>query len=211
VKFRWGPETALVAVDVQNDFGHPRGTLYVRGGEEIVPIVNRLVTEARAAGSVVVYSKDWHPESTPHFQKYGGVWPVHCVRNTWGAEFLSDLLIATPAVFVHKGTGGEDGYSAFTVRDPTSEARQGTGLDAILRRLGVRHLVLVGIATDYCVRATALDAIANGFEATVLEQAVRAVDLEPGDGARALEEIASHGGSVVRGDTRASAPPASSP
>jgi nicotinamidase/pyrazinamidase len=197
--FRWGPETALLIVDVQNDFAHPRGSLYVRGGEEIVSIVNRLVADAQAGGSFVVYSKDWHPRVTPHFRTHGGVWPEHCVRNTWGAEFLDELAIATPAVIVHKGTGGEDGYSAFTMRDPSSEERRATGLDAILRQLGVRTLVIVGIATDYCVRATTLDAIAHGFEPVVLAEAVRAVDLQPGDGARALEEMAARGARVVSG------------
>lgn len=201
MKFKWSPETALLVVDVQNDFAHPRGSLYVRGGEEIVPFVNQLVVQARAGGSIVVYSKDWHPEQTPHFRSSGGVWPDHCVRNTWGAELVRELIVATPAVFVHKGVGGEDGYSAFTVRDPVSEARNATGLDRILRRLGVGGVVIAGIATDYCVRATSLDALEHGFDVVALTSAIRAVDLAPGDGARALEEIAARGARVVSGET----------
>jgi nicotinamidase/pyrazinamidase len=191
------PETALVVVDVQNDFGHPKGSLYVRGAEEIVPSVNRLVADARRAGAAVAYTKDWHPEETPHFAKFGGTWPVHCARGTWGAELLADLALASPAVVVHKGTGGEDGYSAFTVRDPVTGAEQKTGLEAILRRLGVRRVVVVGLATDYCVRATALDAVAAGFATTVVRAAVRAVDLEPGDGERALAELAAAGATLA--------------
>jgi nicotinamidase/pyrazinamidase len=194
---RWDLATALVVVDLQNDFAHPDGTLYVRGGEEVVPVANRLVALATAGGAAVVYSKDWHPQRTPHFAKYGGIWPEHCVRDSWGAQLVAGLAIATPAVFVHKGSGGEDGYSAFTVRDPTSEERRGTGLDAILRRLGVERLVLAGIATDYCVRHTALDALAHGFRPVVVREAVRAVDLRPGDGDRALEEIAARGAVVT--------------
>jgi nicotinamidase/pyrazinamidase len=122
---------------------------------------------------------------------------VHCVRGTWGAELVPELTVASPAVFVHKGTGGEDGYSAFTLRDPSGEARHPTGLDAVLRRLGVTSLVIAGLATDYCVRHTALDALGHGFRAAVVREAVRAVDLEPGDGQRALEQVAGRGALVV--------------
>jgi nicotinamidase/pyrazinamidase len=189
--------SALVVVDVQNDFGHPKGSLYVRGAGEILPVVNGLVAEAERAGAVVAYTKDWHPAETPHFAKFGGTWPVHCARGTWGAELVEGLSLANAAVVVHKGTGGEDGYSGFTVRDPVTGAERKTGLEAILRRLGVHRVVAVGLATDYCVRATALDALAAGFETTVVRDAVRAVDLTPGDGERALAEVAAAGGTVV--------------
>jgi nicotinamidase/pyrazinamidase len=201
VRDGWDAETALAVVDLQNDFAHPDGSLYVRGGERLVPTINRLVALAQAGESIVVYSRDWHPDRTPHFKKYGGVWPVHCVRGTWGAELVADLAVVSPALFVHKGTGGEDGYSAFTVRDPTSDERHATGLDVALRRLGVERLVIAGIATDYCVRSTALDALARGFQPVVVRDAVAAVDLKPGDGERALEEIAAHGGHVVGSDS----------
>jgi nicotinamidase/pyrazinamidase len=197
VQLAWDPATALVVVDLQNDFGHPEGSLSVRGGDEVVPVVNRLTAAAQAAGSPVVYSRDWHPEQTPHFRTQGGVWPEHCRRGTWGAELLAGLELASAAVFVHKGTGGEDGYSAFTVREPSGGAERPTGLDALLRRLGVARVVVVGLATDYCVRHTALDALALGLGTTVVRDAVRAVDLQPGDGERALEEIAGRGGRVV--------------
>lgn len=194
---RWDDETALLVVDLQNDFAHSDGSLYVRGGETIVPLVNRLLERAQAGDSTIVYSKDWHPEATPHFAKYGGTWPEHCRRGTWGAELVPELTVATPAVFVHKGTGGEDGYSAFTVRDPVGGERRRTGLDEILKRLGIVRLVITGIATDYCVRYTALDAMSHGLQAIVVRDAVRAVDVHPGDGDRALEEIAARGALVV--------------
>ena len=193
----WGPETALAIVDLQNDFADPKGSLYVRGGEEVVPVANRLIEQAVAGGSLLVYSKDWHPEHTPHFRSSGGIWPEHCRRDTWGAQFVRGVARGSPALFIHKGTGGEDGYSMFTVRDTETDDRRQTGLAAILRRLRVERLVIGGIATDYCVRHTALEALALGFRVVVVREAVRAVDLEPGDGERALREIAAHGGVVA--------------
>jgi nicotinamidase/pyrazinamidase len=184
-------ETALIVVDVQNDFADPEGGLYVAGGEEVVPIVNREIERAREAGAFVVYTQDWHPESTPHFAKDGGIWPVHCVGGTWGAELHSDLEVAGPTV--RKGTAGEDGYSGFSVRDPESGEEAGTGLAESLAERGVSRVVVVGLALDYCVKATALDAAAGGWETAVLAAATRAVNLEPEDGRRAREELSAAG------------------
>lgn len=183
--------TALIVVDVQNDFADPNGSLYVSGGETIIPVVNEEMTRARDAGAAVVYTQDWHPESTPHFQKDGGIWPVHCVQDTWGADFHPDLEVKGEVV--RKGTGGEDGYSGFTIRDPASGAEKSTELADLLRKRGVERVVVVGLATDYCVKETALDAVRLGFETTVRAEAMRAVDLQPGDGDRALEDMASAG------------------
>ena len=183
----YDPSTALVVVDVQNDFADPDGSLYVRGGEEVVPVVNREIEQALGAGAPVLYTQDWHPESTPHFQKDGGIWPVHCVQGTWGANFHPDLKVA--GEIVRKGTGGEDGYSGFTVRDPRTGAAEGTALESILRARGVEHLVVLGLATDYCVKETALDGAAKGFDTVVFLEGIRAVDLRPGDGDRALDEV----------------------
>ncbi len=108
--------TALVVVDVQNDFADPAGGLAVAGGDEVVPVINAEIARARDAGAYVVYTQDWHPEVTPHFAKDGGVWPVHCVGDTWGARFHPDLEVAGPSI--KKGSNGEDGYSGFTMRDP---------------------------------------------------------------------------------------------
>lgn len=187
--------TALVVVDVQNDFADPAGSLYVTDGEHIPAAVNAEVAAALAAGSLVVYTQDWHPPETPHFQTGGGVWPVHCVAGTWGAAFHQQLRVEGPVV--QKGTGGEDGYSGFTVEDPRTGARHPTGLQALLDEAGVTAAVVVGLATDYCVKATALDAASNGLRTVVLSQAVRAVDLAPGDGERAFEEMRQAGVTVV--------------
>src|SRR5918995_4326876 len=174
----YGPGTALVVVDVQNDFADPNGSLYVQGGETIVERVNEEILDARGAGAPVVYTADWHPESTPHFQKDGGIWPVHCVGGTWGAEFHPRLKVDGPVV--KKGTGGEDGYSGFSVRDPETGDEAPTELERMLRDRGVEKVVVVGLATDYCVKETALDAVRKGFGTSVLRAAIAAVNLEPG-------------------------------
>ena len=188
--------TALIVVDVQNDFADPKGSLYVRGGEQVLAVANREIAAARAAGAFVAFSQDWHPESTPHFQKDGGVWPVHCVRDSWGAAFVPGLDVAGAEV-IQKGTGGEDGYSAFTVRDPTSGEPQATRLGSLLKVHAVERVVIIGLATDYCVKDTALDALRLGYPITVLAGAVRAVDLQRGDGDRALDAVRAAGGTVA--------------
>jgi nicotinamidase/pyrazinamidase len=187
--------TALVVVDLQNDFADPAGSLSVAGGDAIVPVVNAEIEAAHTAGALVARTQDWHPPSTPHFQKDGGIWPVHCVRDTWGAELHPGLVADGPVV--RKGANGEDGYSGFTMRDPVTGATIPTELEALLRERGVERVVVCGLATDYCVKATALDAIQLGFETSVLAEAIRAVDLQPGDGSRAIEEMAAAGISVV--------------
>jgi nicotinamidase/pyrazinamidase len=191
------PGTALVAVDVQNDFADPNGSLAVAGAEAILPILNEEIAAARAAGAFVAYTRDWHPASTPHFAKDGGTWPVHCVGGTWGAEFHPDLS-ADAGPCVRTGTGGEDGYSGFTMRDLHTGAAVPTELDGLLRSQGVRRVVVGGLATDYCVKATVLDALALGYETRVLVDAVRPVDLAPGDGDRALAEMERAGAHLVR-------------
>jgi nicotinamidase/pyrazinamidase len=187
----YDPATALVVVDVQNDFADPAGSLSVQRAGRILPRVTTHVERAIAAGAVVVYTQDWHPASTPHFAKDGGIWPVHCVAGTWGAELHPDLIVKGP--IVRKGSNGEDGYSGFTMRDPTSGEERPTELEGLLRERGVTRVVICGLATDYCVNATALDAQRLGFETEVLTSAIAAVDLQPGDGDRALGEMAAAG------------------
>jgi nicotinamidase/pyrazinamidase len=189
-------DTALIVVDVQNDFAHPEGNLYVQGGDEAITAVNREIDAASSAGGLIVFTQDWHPPETPHFAKDGGVWPTHCVRDTWGAELHSDLHVADGPV-VRKGTEGEDGYSAFSVRDPDSGSESSTELDEILRRHDISRVVVVGLAQDVCVKATVLDARRLGYATTVVSDATRPVDLQPGDGERSLREM-SEAGAVVR-------------
>jgi nicotinamidase/pyrazinamidase len=188
---RYGPGSALVVVDMQVDFGSPDGGLYVDSGEETIPIVNQEVVAAVAAGSPVYYTHDWHPPVTPHFAKDGGIWPVHCVVGTPGAELLPDLLVE--GTLVHKGVSGEDGYSGFTVRDPGSGETEITELDEFLRTDDVKRIVVVGLAGDYCVKETALDGVRLGYDVIVPLAATRFVNLQPGDDEAAVAEMTAAG------------------
>jgi nicotinamidase/pyrazinamidase len=189
--------TALVVVDVQNDFTDPAGGLAVADAEAILPEVNARVAACRAAGGLVVYTQDWHPEQTPHFDTGGGPWPVHCVRDTWGAALHPDLVVDGPVV--RKGVDGEDGYSGFSVRDPASGDVSRTELGAILERHGIRRTVIVGLAGDVCVAATAEDAAALGFTTVVPLSATRMVELAAGDGERAIDRLRAAGVEVTGG------------
>jgi nicotinamidase/pyrazinamidase len=178
-----GPKKrALIVVDVQNDFC-PGGALPVGRGNEVVAPLNKLMEEFLEGGEPVFKSRDWHPPTTKHFAAYGGSWPVHCVQNTPGAEFHPDLLDDMHIRVVSKGLGDEDCYSAF----------DGTDLDLQLRRLGVEELWIGGLATDYCVKNTVLDGLRLGYTVKALPDAMRAVELKPGDGARAIEEMRKAG------------------
>jgi nicotinamidase/pyrazinamidase len=192
---RYDRSTALVVVDVQNDFAHPDGSLYVEGGEEVVPVIGEEIAAARDAGALVVFTQDWHPESTPHFEKDGGIWPVHCVKDTWGAAFHDDLPVKGPTV--KKGGGGEDGYSGFTIRDPVTGDEEPTELDGVLEDHAVTKLVVAGLAQDYCVKETVLDACRLGYATRLLTDATRAVNLDPGDAERAVEAMADAGAEVT--------------
>jgi nicotinamidase/pyrazinamidase len=187
--------TALVVVDVQNDFADPDGSLYVRGGETVVPFVNGEIAAARAAGALIVYTQDWHPEVTPHFEKDGGTWPVHCVGGTWGAAFHPKLSVEGSVV--RKGVDGRDGYSGFSVRDPRSGETSPTTLELILDARAIRRLVVCGLATDYCIVETVADARARAFAVEVPLEGIRAVDLQPGDGDRAIERMREAGAELV--------------
>jgi nicotinamidase/pyrazinamidase len=190
---RYGPGTALIVVDVQNDFADPAGSLSVAGGDAVIATIDREIEMARNNGALVVATQDWHPRSTPHFAKDGGIWPVHCVAGTWGAELHPELALPDDAPRVQKGADGEDGYSAFTMRDPTTGQTIATELERLLRDAGVDRVVIVGLATDYCVKETALDAVRLGFATHVLTDAIAAVDLEEGDGERAIGEMGAAG------------------
>jgi nicotinamidase/pyrazinamidase len=189
---RYNLRTALIVVDLQNDFADPAGSLSVTGGSAIIPTINIEITSSSDAGAFVAYTQDWHPASTPHFEKDGGFWPVHCVAGTWGAELHLDLLQVAGGR-VRKGVNGEDGFSGFSMRDPVTGDTISTALERLLRKHDVERVVVCGLATDYCVKATAIDATKLGFETYLLLDAVRAVDLRPGDGERAVEEMREAG------------------
>jgi nicotinamidase/pyrazinamidase len=188
--------TALLVIDVQNDFADPAGALSVRGGEAVIPVINEEIRKATEAGALVAYSQDWHPEETPHFRSSGGIWPEHCVAGTWGAELHPELTVVDDAVLIRKGKEGEDGYSAFSVRDPLSGETTSTELGRILEQRGIERVVVVGLATDYCVKETALDALRRELPTTVLSPAVAAVNLQPDDGEAALLEVQAAGATI---------------
>ncbi len=178
---------ALVVVDVQRDFCEG-GALAVDGANAIIPVLNRWIQAAQTSGATVAYSRDWHPPDHVSFAEHGGPWPEHCVRETPGASFHPDLIIADGAIIVSKGEApGHDDYSAF----------QGTSLAPLLRDRGVRRLRVGGLALDVCVRATVLDGLKAGFEVRLIPDATRAVDLETGDGSRALNEMRAAGAIVA--------------
>lgn len=187
--------TALLIVDVQNDFC-PGGALAVSEGDQVIAPLNRAAEAIAQRGGLVIASRDWHPRTTHHFREFGGTWPVHCVQGTPGAAFHPDLKLPAGTVIVSKGTGTEDdGYSAFEGRTD-----DGKTLHEVLQAHGVRRLLVGGLATDYCVRASALDALKHGYEVVVLTNAIRGVNLQPDDSARALQEMQAHGAQLLTTD-----------
>ena len=179
---------ALIVVDVQNDFC-PGGTLAVPHGDEVVEPLNELIDQFLERGDPVYKSRDWHTPTTKHFAAYGGTWPVHCVQNTEGAEFHPALRDDPRIKVISKGLGDKDCYSAFDETDLASQ----------LRTQDVDEVVVGGLATDYCVKNTVLDALKNGFKVKAVEDAMRPVELQPGDGERAIDEMRTAGAEIMTG------------
>ena len=175
---------ALVLIDVQKDFCSGGG-LAVPEGDQVVPVLNRYIQIFKTAHLPVFATRDWHPEKTNHFKTYGGVWPPHCIKGTPGAEFHPDLALFDEVVTVSSGAvPDEDGFSGFEARDS-----RGSLLADLLHAKGVNRIFVGGLATDYCVRATVLDGLKLGFKVVLIKDAVRGVDLKPGDSQRAVEEM----------------------
>ena len=184
---------ALIVVDVQNDFC-PGGSLAVAHGDEVVAPLNKLMKEFLDRGEPVYKTRDWHPPKARHFADYGGTWPVHCVQNTPGAEFHPNLLDDPRVTVISKGIDeGADGYSGF----------DGTQLAEQLREQGIDEVWVGGLATDYCVKHTVLDALKEGFKVSALADAMRPVNINPDDGHKALEEMSAAGAEIVGSKTKA--------
>ena len=182
---------ALIVVDVQNDFC-PGGSLAVAHGDEVIAPLNNLIKAFLDRGEPVYKTRDWHPPQTKHFAGYGGLWPFHCIQNTSGAEFHPDLLDDPRITVISKGIDDTaDGYSGF----------DGTNLDELLRADGVSEIWVGGLATDYCVKATVIDGVRRGFKVKALAEAMRAVNVNPEDGANAVEQMKAVGAEIV-GDQR---------
>ncbi len=185
--FSPGKGDALIVVDLQNDF-LPGGALAVPEGDEIVSLINRCIERFVSRGLPVVATRDWHPADHCSFAEQGGTWPAHCVAGTVGAAFAPGLNLPDDVIVISKATrADQEAYSGFS----------GTGLAASLRERGVRRVFVGGLATDYCVLNTVLDALTAGFETVLLDDAIRAVDVEPGDGRCAIDEMTRHGAIAV--------------
>jgi nicotinamidase/pyrazinamidase len=179
---------ALIIVDLQNDFC-PGGSLPVANGDAVVPVLNRYIEQFTAAGFPVIATRDWHPAKTSHFREYGGLWPPHCVQGTAGASFHADLRLSDNVIIVSKGAAADaDDYSAFQ-----AVSSDGVALADLLRGRGVARLFVGGLATDYCVKQTVLDALRLGFKVVLIEDGIRGVDLKPGDSRQAVEEMVRAG------------------
>jgi nicotinamidase/pyrazinamidase len=185
------PGSALLIIDVQNDFC-PGGSLAVEGGDDVVPVLNRYAEAFASAGLLVIADRDYHPGRTTHFVQFGGAWPPHCVQGTPGAEYHPDLTFPAGTVHIIKGMGAEeDAYSVFQ-----GKATTGQPFDALLAAREITKLYVGGLATDYCVLQTVLDARKAGLDVVVLEDAIRAVNVQPGDGERALAQMREAGAVV---------------
>jgi len=180
-------KVALIVVDVQNDFC-PGGSLAVNHGDEVVQPLNRVIDSFRDMGLPIVFTRDWHPRNHISFKERGGPWPPHCVAKTTGAEFNPELHVPGDVVVISKATEPDfEAYSGF----------QGTGLASLLKQVGASELFVGGLATDYCVKQTALDALAEGFEVNVMTDCVRGVDVRKGDSDSALRLMARSGAELV--------------
>jgi nicotinamidase/pyrazinamidase len=178
---------ALLVVDVQVDFC-PGGALPVKNGDKVVPEINRIINAFDELGLPIFFTRDWHPANHISFKSQGGVWPPHCVQDSRGARFHPALRIPLGAAVISKGgVPEEEAYSGF----------QGTDLETRLRKLGVDEIVLCGLATDYCVKESALDALRAGFRVSVIRDCIRAVDVKPGDGATALSAMKKAGAKIT--------------
>lgn len=184
MRLRITDKDALIVVDMQKDF-MPGGALPVPEGDKIIPRLNEYIKLFEKKGLPVFFTRDWHPENHISFKGHGGVWPPHCVQGTKGAEFHDELYIPADNKFIiSKGTSPDfDAYSGF----------QGTILENLLRERGIRRVFIGGVATDYCVKNTALGALNLGFEVVVLEDAIKGVNVNPGDVERAIDEMMSKG------------------
>jgi len=179
---------ALIIVDVQNDFC-PGGALGVKGGDKIIPVLNKYIRKCHAAKIAIIATRDWHPAKTKHFKKFGGVWPKHCVQFSNGARFHPKLKLPKDTIIVSKGMNPKkDSYSAFD-----ASTGEGVSLFNLLRILRIQTILIGGLATDYCIKFSALDALKKGFRVKVLVDAVKGVNIKPDDSKNALASIFTKG------------------
>ncbi len=175
--------SALIIVDVQNDF-IPGGALPVPDGDKVIEPLNKYIKLFTDLRRIVVATRDWHPPNHMSFKEYGGIWPPHCIQNSWGAEFHPDLHLPKNIIIINKATEHDkEAYSGF----------EGTALHQILKNNGVKRVFIGGLATDYCVKNTVLDALKLGYETILLLDAIKGVDVNEGDSEKAIEEMITEG------------------
>lgn len=187
MKLKVDKKSALMVVDVQRDFC-PGGALPVPDGDKVIPVLNGYIEKFQGVRSPIYATRDWHPPNHMSFKARGGEWPLHCVQNTEGAEFHPDLKLPEKTRIVSKASDpNKEAYSGF----------DGTDLEKELRKRGIEKVFVGGLATDYCVRSTVLDALKLGFETILLEDATQGVNVKPGDSAKAVEEMVKKGAKRV--------------
>ncbi|MBU1727633.1 MAG: bifunctional nicotinamidase/pyrazinamidase [Candidatus Omnitrophica bacterium] len=184
---------ALLIVDVQNDFC-PNGALGVPQGNKIIPVINRYINFFKRKDLPIFITRDWHPVRTRHFKDFGGAWPAHCIQNTPGAQFHPDLKVPAGAIMLYKGMDPEkDSYSAFQAEDIS-----GMTLVKLLAFKGIKELYIAGLATDYCVKFTSIDALKQGFKIKILIDAIKGVNLKPKDSENAIKQITKMGAKKIK-------------
>ncbi len=184
---------ALLIVDLQNDFS-PGGALGVPGADKVVPVINKYIRIFSKKRLPIFASRDWHPIKTGHFKDFGGAWPVHCIHNSKGAQFHPKLKLPKEAIFLYKGMDPhKDSYSVFQAED-----KSGRRFPNILETLKIEELYIGGLATDYCVKFSAKDALKNGFKVRLLFDAIKGVDLKTGDSELAIKELVKLGAKKVK-------------
>jgi nicotinamidase/pyrazinamidase len=187
------PKKALLIVDVQNDFC-PGGALGVPEGDKIISAINKYIKIFAKKKLPVFATRDWHPVRTKHFKDFGGIWPVHCVQNTRGAQFHPDLKLPKNVILLYKGMDSEkDSYSSFQAEDIS-----GMGLPKLLKIQGINELYIAGLATDYCVKYTSVDALKHGFKVNILMDAIKGVNLKPKDSQNAIKKITKMGAKKIK-------------
>lgn len=176
-------KSALIIVDVQNDFT-PGGALPVPEGDKVIEPLNKYIQLFNNSGQIIIATRDWHPPNHKSFKEYGGIWPPHCIQNSWGAEFHPNLHLPKKTIIINKAYEiDKEAYSGF----------EGTNLDLILREKGIKRVFIGGLATDYCVKNTVLDALKLGYETILLLDAVKGVDVNEGDSEKAINEMVTKG------------------
>jgi len=180
-------------VDVQNDFC-PGGALGVPEGDKIVSVINKYIRVFAKNKWPIFATRDWHPARTRHFKDFGGAWPAHCIQNSRGAAFHQDLKLPKKVVLLYKGMDPEeDAYSAFSARDLS-----GQGLFDLFKKMGIKEIYIAGLAADYCVKFTAIDALKSGFKIKILMDAIKGVNLKPRDSEEAIKKITKMGAKKVK-------------